>query len=69
MKAEKYSSKDLDHLGIIATMCDDIDLAGIIDRLIPPDLRAELRTGECVKLMVINGLGFSLRPLYLEAQF
>ena len=36
MKAEKYSSKDLDHLGIIATMCDDIDLAGIIDRLIPP---------------------------------
>ena len=69
MKEEEYSSKDLNHLGIVATMCDEIDLVGTIDRLIPPDPRAILTTGECIKLMVINGLGFSSRPLYLEAQF
>ena len=66
---EEYFSKNLDHLGIVAAMCDEIDLIGTIDRLIPPDPRAVLTTGECVKLMVINGLGFASRPLYLEAQF
>jgi hypothetical protein len=67
--AGEYSSKNLDHLGIVAAMCDEIDLINTIDRLIPPDPRAVLTTGECVKLMVINGLGFTSRPLYLEAQF
>jgi transposase len=66
---EEYSSKDLDHLGIVSAMCDEINLVGIIDTLIPPDKRALMTTGETVKLMVINGLGFTSRPLYLEAQF
>jgi transposase len=66
---EEYSSKDLDHLGIVSAMCDEINLVNIIDQLIPQDPRAILTTGECVKLMVINGLGFTSRPLYLEAQF
>ena len=66
---EKYSSKDLDHLGIVSAMCDEINLVSIIDQLIPPDPRTTMTVGECVKLMVINGLGFTSRPLYLEAQF
>ena len=69
MREEEYSSKDLDHLGLVSAMCDEIDLVSTIDRLIPPDPRAVLTTGECIKLMVINGLGFTSRPLYLEAQF
>lgn len=66
---EEYSSKDLDHLGIVSGMCDEINLVGVIDQLIPPDPRATMTIGETVKLMVINGLGFTSRPLYLEAQF
>lgn len=66
---EEYSSKDLDHLGIVSAMCDEINLVNVIDQLIPPDPRAVMTTGECVKLMIINGLGFTSRPLYLEAQF
>ena len=66
---EEYSSKDLDHLGIISAMCDEINLINTIDQLIPPDPRAIITTGESVKLMIINGLGFTSRPLYLEAQF
>ena len=69
MREEEYSSKDLDHLGIVSAMCDEIELVKTVDRLIPPDPKAVLTTGECVKLMVINGLGFTSRPLYLEAQF
>ena len=34
---EEYSSKDLDHLGLVAGMCRDLGLAKIIDRLSPPD--------------------------------
>ncbi|HYG40543.1 MAG TPA: IS1634 family transposase [Cytophagales bacterium] len=66
---EDYSSKDLDHLGIVSAMCDEINLVNTIDQLIPPDPRSTMTIGETVKLMVINGLGFTSRPLYLEAQF
>lgn len=66
---EEYSSKRLDHLGIVAAVCDEIKLVEIMNRLIPPDPRAVMSVGECLKLMVINGLGFTSRPLYLEAQF
>ena len=66
---EEYSSKDLDHLGLVAGMCRDLGLAKIIDRLSPPDPRMVITLGECVELMVINGLGFTSRPQYLEAQF
>jgi transposase len=66
---EQYSSKNLDHLGIVAQICDEIGIVEAIDKLIPPDPQMKLSHGECIKLMVINGLGFTSRPLYLEAQF
>lgn len=66
---EHYSSKNLDHLGIVSQICDEIGIVKTIDKLIPPDPQMKLSHGECVKLMVINGLGFTSRPLYLEAQF
>ena len=56
---EEYSSKDLDHLGIVSAMCDEINLVSTIDQLIPSDPRAIITTGETVKLMIINGLGFT----------
>ena len=48
MREEEYSRKDLDHLGIVSAMCDEIDLVNTIDRLVPPDPRAVLTTGECI---------------------
>jgi transposase len=65
----EYTSKDLDHLGIVAAMCEEIELAKTIDALIPTDPRSSLSLGEAIQLMIINGLGFTSRPLYLEAQF
>lgn len=66
---KEFSSKDLDHLGLVSGMCDEIGLVEMIDQMIPPDPRVKLSTGESVKLMLINGCGFSSRPLYLEAQY
>lgn len=66
---DEYSSKDLDHLGLVAGMCRQLGVAQIIDDIIPPDPRSTITAGECCELMCINGLGFTSRPLYLEAQF
>ena len=64
-----YRSKNLDHLGIVSQICDEIGIVEMIDKILPPDPSMKISHGECVKLMVINGLGFTSRPLYLEAQF
>jgi len=66
---EEYASKNFDHLGIVSVVCDEIGIQEKIDHLIPPDPQVKMTLGECVKLMIINGLGFTSRPLYLEAQF
>ena len=66
---QDYQSKNLDHLGIVSQICDEIGIVETIDKMIPKDPNMKLSHGECVKLMVINGLGFTSRPLYLEAQF
>ena len=66
---QEYSSKNFDHLGIVSQICDEIGVTEKVDSLIAPDPQQKITLGECVKLMVINGLGFTSRPLYLEAQF
>jgi transposase len=66
---EEYTSKNFDHLGIVSVICDEIGIQEKLDSLIPPDPQVKMTLGECVKLMIINGLGFTSRPLYLEAQF
>lgn len=67
---QHYSSKQLDHLGLVAGICDELGLAGLIDRLIPQN--EEKRTvsiGQAVKAMILNGLGFANRALYLTPLF
>jgi transposase len=66
---EEYTSKNFDHLGIVSVICDEIGIQEKLDHLIPPDSQMKITLGECIKLMIINGLGFTSRPLYLEAQF
>ncbi len=68
MCVQELRVEDLDHLGIIAGICDMIDLVGIIDRLIPPG-RRKVSVGERVKAMILNGLGFRTQPLYLTPDF
>jgi len=65
-----YRSKQLDHLGLVAGMCDELRIPAMIDRLIPQD--EEKRTvsiGQAVKAIVLNGLGFANRALYLTSLF
>jgi hypothetical protein len=41
----------------------------MIDSRITPDEREEITTGEAIAGMLINGLGFSDRPMSLTPQF
>ncbi|MDQ7030649.1 MAG: IS1634 family transposase [Ardenticatenia bacterium] len=63
-----YATQRLDHLGIVAGICREIDLAGQIDRIVGPRERL-VSVGEAVQAMVLNALGFVGRPLYLPPEF
>ena len=59
----------IDHLGIVAGIIKDLRITEFIDARIPVDDKEEISTGEAVAGMIINGLGFSDRPLTLTPQF
>ena len=59
----------LDHLGIIAGVIKDLGIIEMIDAGIVGDDQEEISTGEAVAGMIINGLGFSNRPISLTPQF
>ena len=68
MTERAYCTQRLDHLGIVAGICDEIGLVNIIDRLVPAP-RRQVTIGQAVKAMIINALGFVSRPLYLTPEF
>ncbi len=66
---ESIQIERLDHHGIVAGIIDELKIVEIIDGQIEADDQEEVSTGEAVKAMIINGLGFSNRPLVLTPQF
>jgi len=64
------SSKLLDHLGLVAGMYDELGLGEMIDRLLVQEAdKRKVSIGQAVKAMVLNGLGFTQRALYLTPLF
>jgi transposase len=66
--ANTYTTERLDHLGIVAGICHEIELAQKIDEIAGPSER-KVSCGEAVMAMVLNALGFSSRALYLMPQY
>src|SRR6266704_4850207 len=65
---ESYINERLDHLGIVAGVCQEIGLASWLDAQEPGN-RQQVSVGTATVAMVLNGLGFSNRQLYLVRQF
>jgi transposase len=63
-----YVVERLDHLGIVAGVCWEIGLAEWLDT---QDTQSHVRVsvGTATVAMILNGLGFSNRRLYLMPQF
>lgn len=67
---DSYSSKTLDHLGLVAGMFDELGLGEMIDSACPSDSpERSVSTGQAIKAMIINGLGFVNKRLYLVSNF
>lgn len=67
---EGYSSKTIDHLGLISGVCKEFKIAGQIDKLIPGQSQDQhVSTGQAVEAMLLNGLGFVNQRLYLVSKF
>lgn len=66
----EIKTANLDHHGLIAAICHDVDLIERINKLIgSSDPRRVVSPGEAVVAMILNGLGFANRRLYLTPQF
>src|SRR5216684_2210607 len=63
-----YINERLDHLGIVAGVCQEIGLGAWLDAQ-DPDNRQQVSVGTATVAMILNGLGFSNRQLYLVSQF
>jgi transposase len=65
---EEYLNERLDHLGIVAGVCREIGLVEWLDQRAGPR-RNVVSIGTATMAMVLNGLGFSNRQLYLVPQY
>src|SRR5713226_8232441 len=69
MSAEvEYQTERLDHLGIVAGVCQEAGIAEWLDKQ-AGETRRSVSVGKATVAMVLNGLGWSLRQLYLVPQY
>lgn len=66
---EQIQTAALDHLGLVAAVCQDLKIAQRIDDRLPCDPQRKVSPGRAVVAMILNGLGFTNRRLYLTHQF
>ena len=65
-----YSTKSLDHLGLVSGMCKEIGVATIIDQALPKQSTDKHITfGQLVEAMILNGLGFVGRTLHMYPEY
>jgi len=60
---------NLDHLGLVAGIIDEIGIEEIIDRRLGEHSSEKISSGKVVKAMIINALGLISAPLYLFAKY
>lgn len=65
-----YSSKSLDHLGLVSGMIDELDLVNNLNNLLETDgIERQVSLGVLIKALILNGLGFTQRTLYMVPSF
>jgi transposase len=67
--ASELKIENLDHLGLIAGVIDELGLVELLDELFPQHPQNQISCGQVVKAMVLNCLGFLSAPLYLFSEF
>ena len=65
----EYKTERIDHLGIVAGICKQINLIEIVNKLMISPSGRKVSSGEAVQAMVLNALGFTGRALYLMPEY
>lgn len=64
------SSKNLEHLGLVAGFCKEIGIASIVDKALPEQSEQKnISYGQLLEAMILNGLGFTGRTLHMYSQY
>lgn len=69
LKPQEMEIQNIDHLGIVAGIIDSIGLVEIINELIGVEIGEKVSPGHVVKAMILNGLGFVSKPLYMFPKY
>lgn len=57
--------KDIDHLGMVAGIIDQMGWVDAVNEIVGVHSLEQVSTGQVLKAMILNGLGFVAAPLYL----
>ena len=57
------------HLGLVSGMIDELGIVETIDRCVQDGIERDVSLGMLCKALVLNGLGFSQRTLYMVFSF
>jgi transposase len=63
------STKSLDHLGLVAGFCKDINLAQQINHTLDDTGERKVSFGHLFVAMLLNGLGFTGRKLHMYSEY
>lgn len=66
---QEIEVKNLDHLGIVAGIIDELGIEDLVNEALGIDKREKISAGTIVKAIILNGLGFVSKPLYLFPKF
>ena len=69
LKPQEMEIQNIDHLGIVAGIIASIGIVEIINELIGVEKDEKVNAGQVVKAMIINGLGFVSKPLYMFPKY
>ena len=69
MPAPRIAIRNLDHLGLVAGLCQELDIARMIDAVLPKNQSFKVSHGEALVAMIINGLGFHSSTLHMFPRF
>jgi len=70
MSTPEVSTRSIDHLGLVAGMIEQLDMKACIETELPTKSNQKILThADAISAMILNGLGFANRRLYLTPQF
>ncbi len=61
--------RNINHLGIVAGIIDELEIVELINQELGIEKQEIVNSGEIVKAIILNGLGFVSQPLYLFPKF